>query len=145
LLISNISDPYAKVIIHDKKEIKTKIVKKTLNPKWDEVFHIDGVPEKGSFVIQLWDWDLIGTDDFLGSVEIPYSAAVYGKAKEKWVQLNDEEGPQGDVHFFIQVIPKGYKADLDSVSVSSSRLSTAPEVKDGSAQLVVEGIIICLW
>lgn len=132
------SDPYVKLLIHDKKELKTKIIKKSLNPKWDEVFHIEGLPEKGSFVIQVWDWDMVGSDDFLGSGAVPYSSAIYSKAKERWINITDEDGSQGDVHIVLQVIPKGYKADLENIATSNSRLTFVPEVTEGNGQLVVE-------
>lgn len=38
------SDPYVKLILHDKKELKTKVIKKSLNPRWEETFHMYDKP-----------------------------------------------------------------------------------------------------
>lgn len=75
----------------------------------------------------------------VGSGEVPFNAAVYNKAKERWIPMVDEEGQQGEVHIVLQVVPKGYKADLENIATSVSRLTLVPEVIEGHGQLVIEG------
>lgn len=61
------SDPYLRVFCGPFKH-KTKVVKKTLDPVWtDESFEIPATTAKvNSVVIECWDWDVIGSDDFMG-------------------------------------------------------------------------------
>jgi len=61
------SDPYLRVFCGPFK-YKTKVVKKSLDPVWsDESFQIPATTAKVNQVtIECWDWDVIGTDDFMG-------------------------------------------------------------------------------
>lgn len=66
------SDPYVEGYINQKHLFKSKTIKKTLNPEWNEVFK---VPIKSktrqSLTLFVWDWDLAGDNDPLGNVTIP--------------------------------------------------------------------------
>jgi Ca2+-dependent lipid-binding protein len=46
---------------------KTEIIRKTLNPTWDHVISVPVDPsvQEVSLQMEVWDWDRIGTDDFL--------------------------------------------------------------------------------
>ncbi|KAF5109968.1 hypothetical protein DV453_001259 [Geotrichum candidum] len=69
---SGYSDPYAVVQLNGEKVFKTKTVKKTLNPVWNEQFSIEILSRTNSkLLLQVWDWDLGPTDDdFLGDVHV---------------------------------------------------------------------------
>jgi hypothetical protein len=58
------SDPYVRVLSHGNRLAKTKVVKQDLNPTWNELFVFSELD--GDLVIEVWDRDLIGADDFLG-------------------------------------------------------------------------------
>uniref|UniRef100_A0A674IAL3 RAS protein activator like 1 n=1 Tax=Terrapene triunguis TaxID=2587831 RepID=A0A674IAL3_9SAUR len=69
------------------------IIKKTRFPHWDEVLEFDleeGVPgkePKGSRVsVEVWDWDMVGKNDFLGWVEFSLDALQRSPAKG-WFRL----------------------------------------------------------
>ncbi|GAM23850.1 hypothetical protein SAMD00019534_070250 [Acytostelium subglobosum LB1] len=49
---------------------KTKIIKKTLNPKWGETFLMRVSPVDQRLHVVLSDWDAMSSDDFLGEVYI---------------------------------------------------------------------------
>jgi Ca2+-dependent lipid-binding protein len=66
------SDPYVKIKTANSKH-KTKHIKKTLNPHWDEECEIE-VEEDESIKIRVFDHDTIGTDDPIGDYEIPLSS-----------------------------------------------------------------------
>ncbi|ELK26371.1 RasGAP-activating-like protein 1 [Myotis davidii] len=58
--ISGTSDPFARTI------------KKTRFPHWDEVLELREMPGAPSPLrVELWDWDMVGKNDFLGMVEFP--------------------------------------------------------------------------
>lgn len=69
---SGYSDPYAVVLVNGEKVFKTKTIKKTLNPVWNEQFDTEILSRTSTqFLLQVFDWDLgPGDDDFLGDVEV---------------------------------------------------------------------------
>lgn len=69
---SGYSDPYTVILLDGEKVFKTKTVKKTLNPVWNEQFKIDILSRTNSkFLLQVFDWDMgPADDDFLGDVPV---------------------------------------------------------------------------
>lgn len=49
-----------------------KIIKKTRFPHWGETLELDLDPEEmseeGAVTVEVWDWDMVGRNDFLGKV-----------------------------------------------------------------------------
>jgi serine/threonine protein kinase len=76
------SDPYLRVFCGPFKH-KTKVVKKTLDPVWtDESFLIPATTAKVNAVfIECWDWDVIGTDDFMGEFSFSSDSIAPGESK----------------------------------------------------------------
>ncbi len=72
------SDPYAVVYVNGIKRRRSKCIKKTLNPYWEEVLecHLDkdnlgaATIMATSFQVALFDMDVVGTHDFLGAVQL---------------------------------------------------------------------------
>mmetsp|Transcript_46020 Transcript_46020/g.115860 ORF Transcript_46020/g.115860 Transcript_46020/m.115860 type:complete len:548 (+) Transcript_46020:740-2383(+) len=60
------SDPYAKVKFGNSASKKTKTIKKTLEPSWNETF--EGIIGLDGLTVSVFDWDrgITGTDDDLG-------------------------------------------------------------------------------
>ena len=75
------SDPYLTLQIGNTQDnaskiCRTNVVKKTLDPEWDETFQL--LPsahdvENGSVLLQVWDKDLFG-DDLIGALSLPISS-----------------------------------------------------------------------
>jgi hypothetical protein len=76
------SDPYicvqvgtlAKAKTEKKKKFQTKVVKKNLNPEWDEVFRVvlSLQERQGELLrVQVYDKDLFGADDLIGELDLP--------------------------------------------------------------------------
>ncbi|KAM9749974.1 rasGAP-activating-like protein 1 isoform 6-T7 [Dama dama] len=69
--ISGTSDPFARVF-WGSQSLETSIIKKTRFPHWDEVLELQEIPGSPSPLrVELWDWDMVGKNDFLGMVEFP--------------------------------------------------------------------------
>jgi serine/threonine protein kinase len=60
------SDPYL-IILYGTQQFKTKCIKKTLNPVWtDQTFVIAADPNINEILVECWDYDKIGSHDFMG-------------------------------------------------------------------------------
>ncbi|XP_077016013.1 rasGAP-activating-like protein 1 isoform X2 [Tamandua tetradactyla] len=69
--ISGTSDPFARVF-WGSQSLETSTIKKTRFPYWDEVLELRETPGAPSPLrVELWDWDMVGKNDFLGMVEFP--------------------------------------------------------------------------
>lgn len=78
------SDPYVKVIANGKVLHKTETKMKTLNPKYDSKKETVLVPNQSAvkfIYIECWDWDRVGSDDFMGEAAIDVSDLEVGKEK----------------------------------------------------------------
>ena len=79
------SDPYVTVELrqgygvngHLVDQVKTKTIKKNLNPKWNEEWIFRIRPTfKHSVVLRVYDENRLTRDDFLGQVELPLDSKV---------------------------------------------------------------------
>uniref|UniRef100_A0A3B4BKW0 RAS protein activator like 1 n=1 Tax=Pygocentrus nattereri TaxID=42514 RepID=A0A3B4BKW0_PYGNA len=69
--ITGTSDPFTR-ILYNNLSAETSIIKKTRFPHWDETLELcldeAGEAESGSVTLEVWDWDMVGKNDFLGKV-----------------------------------------------------------------------------
>ncbi|XP_008687131.2 rasGAP-activating-like protein 1 isoform X3 [Ursus maritimus] len=69
--ITGTSDPFARVF-WGSQSLETSTIKKTRFPHWDEVLELREMPgSPAPLRVELWDWDMVGKNDFLGMVEFP--------------------------------------------------------------------------
>ena len=83
------SDPYVRLQL-GKQKFKTKVMKKSLNPQWDEEFsfRVDDLNEE--LVVSVMDEDKYFNDDFVGQVRIPVSLVFDKEIKslgDAWYSL----------------------------------------------------------
>lgn len=89
------SDPYCLVSLKPDAAftpLRTRTIGKTLNPKWKEVFELSGVPPIATLLrqvlhVEVWDWDQIGADDFIGSIDINMDRYNIIAGIDTWVEL----------------------------------------------------------
>eukprot|EP01121_Diplochlamys_sp_Union-15-3_P018456 TRINITY_DN6709_c0_g1_i1.p2 TRINITY_DN6709_c0_g1~~TRINITY_DN6709_c0_g1_i1.p2 ORF type:complete len:174 (+),score=30.91 TRINITY_DN6709_c0_g1_i1:51-572(+) len=110
-VLSKSSDPYCVFGINynlRRNEVygTTKIIKHCLNPEWNEQFHVsyDVLCER-PFVIEVYDYDIIGKDDFLGCVAVDL---LNGDEEERTLSLkrrpreNKEDNVKGTITIQIK-------------------------------------------
>lgn len=87
------SDPY--VIIRFgtvfKARHKTKIIFKSLNPRWNETFNFVVNYPESVISIAVYDHDLVSAPDFLGKIDIPLSLFMDGNSHDTWFYLQPED------------------------------------------------------
>ncbi|XP_062399774.1 rasGAP-activating-like protein 1 [Sardina pilchardus] len=88
--ISGTSDPFAR-ILYKNHSAETSIIKKSRFPHWGETLELRlarGEEEGGGCVtLEVWDWDMVGKNDFLGKVEIPLTCLCRSPSLQGWFRL----------------------------------------------------------
>ncbi|EGC33061.1 hypothetical protein DICPUDRAFT_37318 [Dictyostelium purpureum] len=81
---NGLSDPYVTIsmVREDGKTTKqiyrSSVCKKTLSPKWDEKGTMKFKENVSTLIIQLWDQDIIGSNDFIGGTSVDVASCKYG-------------------------------------------------------------------
>ncbi|XP_067220013.1 extended synaptotagmin-2-A isoform X2 [Chanodichthys erythropterus] len=134
-MIKGKSDPYG-VIQLGNQLFRSKVIKESLNPKWNEVYEAFVYDQPGQNVeIELYDEDT-DKDDFLGSLTINVDELQKEQKVDEWFVLDDTA--KGKLHLKIEwlsLLPTPEKLD----EVLSSIKATKGQANDGlsSALLLV--------
>ncbi|KAJ8364369.1 hypothetical protein SKAU_G00132000 [Synaphobranchus kaupii] len=95
--VNGFSDPYVKTYLkpdlHKKSKHKTAVIKKTLNPEFNEEFFYEiSFSELSSKTLEVtvWDYDLGKSNDFIGGVTL--SCHSQGDALRHWVDCLKNKG-----------------------------------------------------
>ena len=107
----SLSDPYCTVQWNGEQIGKTKVIKSTLDPMWNHsYFDIKLTPgsefediDAGALVIEVWDWDRIGSDDQLGVLTFK------GKDMRELIKKSDETAEIGVDDNVLRVIEEEWK------------------------------------
>lgn len=87
---NGLSDPYVKLQL-GKQRFKTKVIKKSLNPKWNEEFSFRVEDLNEELVFCVMDEDKYFNDDFVGQVKVPVSMVFEEEIKSlgtAWYSLH---------------------------------------------------------
>ncbi|XP_067308640.1 extended synaptotagmin-2-A isoform X2 [Pseudorasbora parva] len=98
-MIKGKSDPYG-VIQLGNQLFRSKVIKESLNPKWNEVYEAFVYDNSGQNVeIELYDEDT-DKDDFLGSLSLSVDELLKEQKVDEWFSLNDIA--KGRLHLKIE-------------------------------------------
>uniref|UniRef100_A0A671UMJ0 RAS protein activator like 1 n=1 Tax=Sparus aurata TaxID=8175 RepID=A0A671UMJ0_SPAAU len=151
--ISGTSDPFGRVIFNNH-SAETSIIKKTRFPHWGETLELELDPaelsEEGNVTVEVWDWDMVGKNDFLGKVEIPFACLHKTPLLEGWFRLLplgnnevDAGGKLGALRLKVRlvedrILPSVYYQPLIHLLVES--VISPTEVEDSSALTMLEEV-----
>lgn len=91
------SDPYVTLQLNGERVFKSKIVKKTLNPTWDEKLGECEVPSRvgAKSIFEVFDWDQVGTPDKLGQAIVDLAELEPFESTEKTYSLTGKGALEG--------------------------------------------------
>ncbi|KAF8419946.1 hypothetical protein EV426DRAFT_576746 [Tirmania nivea] len=91
------SDPFCVFELNDEKVFKSKILKKTIHPAWNEFFDTR-VPSRtaADFIVKIYDWDLAGDADFIGQARLDLTDLEPYKPITKSYKLFSKKWEAGD-------------------------------------------------
>eukprot|EP01088_Endostelium_zonatum_P011131 TRINITY_DN2497_c0_g1_i1.p1 TRINITY_DN2497_c0_g1~~TRINITY_DN2497_c0_g1_i1.p1 ORF type:complete len:284 (+),score=74.06 TRINITY_DN2497_c0_g1_i1:58-909(+) len=84
------SDPYVNITVGQSKQ-KTKVVKRNLNPSWNETFTFNCHPTD-HVLFQIMDWDRFGKDDCIGQANVEFDILIQGLEFHQFLNLTGGKG-----------------------------------------------------
>ncbi|KAJ8118319.1 hypothetical protein ONZ43_g4015 [Nemania bipapillata] len=106
------SDPYVVLVDEYQKRLhKTRIIMRTLNPRWDESVDVT-VSSALNVVATIWDYDTFGDHDFVGRTSLKLDPIHFSDylPREFWLDLDTQgrillrismEGERDDIQFYF--------------------------------------------
>eukprot|EP01006_Ploeotia_vitrea_P054286 TRINITY_DN67869_c5_g1_i1.p2 TRINITY_DN67869_c5_g1~~TRINITY_DN67869_c5_g1_i1.p2 ORF type:complete len:400 (-),score=85.40 TRINITY_DN67869_c5_g1_i1:1719-2918(-) len=96
--VDGTSDPFVKLKVGHR-EVSTRVIKSTLNPRWNEKFTLNvGDEHKDQLLISVWDKDFIGKES-LGSYSLSLGNLNKNVPNDMW--LNLQRIKRGELHIVI--------------------------------------------
>ncbi|XP_066545629.1 RAS protein activator like 1 [Amia ocellicauda] len=151
--ISGTSDPFARILFNNR-SAETSIIKKTRFPHWDELLELqlqtEEMSEQACITLEVWDWDMVGKNDFLGKVEIPLACLYKTPLLQGWFRLlplgnteDDAGGKLGALRLKIRlvedrILPSMYYRPLIDLLVES--IISPAEVEDTTPLTMLEEV-----
>jgi len=130
------SDPFAELRIkNDNFSYKTRTIKKTLNPFWDEEFTLAiNDLEKDILSVKIYDFDQTTNNDLIGELEFYVASFINQQPKEEWKQVMERKGPgqfkpsKGEIKLKIShVAPGGEQKQTQTQSPPPTQQQTQPQ------------------
>lgn len=105
------------VISFGKKVFRTRVIRHSLNPNWDEklVFHVRRYESKFKIQFSLLDWDKLSSNDYIGDATLDLTELIHRAPQrdpETDLYAADEDGIHDLDDFKLQLaMPKDLGAD----------------------------------
>ncbi|KAM7033281.1 LOW QUALITY PROTEIN: ras GTPase-activating protein 4-like [Acridotheres tristis] len=106
------SDPFVRLRYNGKTQEST-VVKKSCYPRWNETFEFElAEPAGEKLCVEVWDWDLVGRNDFLGKVVFSIQGLEAAGQEEGWFRLwpdkskpteNERRGSLGSLQLQVKL------------------------------------------
>lgn len=110
---------------------RTKDIKQTFDPTWNEEFHIPIEDVEGAVLhIELYDWDKVSSDDLISTRDFDIKNWELGKIYEDWYEFfaaPKVEKP-GKVHLFFHLAKEGDPPFIQLTKELPKREAPIPEV-----------------
>ncbi|XP_072098974.1 ras GTPase-activating protein 4 [Mobula birostris] len=130
--LNGASDPFVRVQYNGKTQ-ESSVVKKSCYPRWNEVFDfaLDDAVTENTLYVEVWDWDLVSKNDFLGKVAFNINKLQVIQQKEGWFLLlpdkarrSKTEGNLGSLRLQLRlrdesVLPSNYYQPLTELLLQS--------------------------
>ena len=128
---SGSSDPYVE-IVHANASKNSSTRKGTINPVYEEQFLLAYVPGEDSVELKVYDYDLLGSNDFMCSVKIdlhdekaqtPLAREMWAGINRKSLELKDEAGESaGEIEVGLEWISSAWGTlDMEVCRISITR------------------------
>jgi len=137
------SDPYCRLKnTFNTQQFKTKIISKTLNPKWNLEYKIFSPTADGKLLVVLWDHNTFTSDKFLGEIELALGPYFDGQPHDMWIELAKEAkkkqySAKGEIRLEITVV--GVKAVSAITRKFEDHYTLGKELGRGGFAIVYEG------
>ncbi|KAK6170011.1 hypothetical protein SNE40_018506 [Patella caerulea] len=142
---NGLADPYCKIKLvpddSNKSKRKTKTVKASLNPCWQETFTFELSAEDYSKRIsfEVWDWDRTSRNDFMGSLSFGVSEVVKNPVDGWFKLLNHEEGEFYGIPVTDEVTPtiQELKSRMQKTDLQERKIPPPNNAQNMSKQDIV--------
>jgi len=133
---NGLSDPYCILQINNQKKT-TSIIYECLNPKWDEYFIFDiNSLNNDILTVICMDYDLLSSDDLIGTIQIPIKTLIFGKINEFKLSLLDKENKKsGEIELLLHVAKLGdipFEEKLWNQKVLNIRIMEGTNLPNGN-------------
>ncbi|TSP36108.1 Ras GTPase-activating protein 4 [Bagarius yarrelli] len=97
------SDPFVRVRYNGKSQEST-VVKKSCYPRWNESFEfdLDDNSTDSLLSVEVWDWDLVSKNDFLGKVLFNINRLQSAQQEEGWFRLGPDKPKHSQCDLFLR-------------------------------------------
>ncbi|XP_064085021.1 uncharacterized protein LOC135200357 isoform X2 [Macrobrachium nipponense] len=121
--LNGFSDPYCVVKVNGEVKYRTRVMKKTLNPEWEEtlITHLPKPPD--ALAITLWDHDAFGRD-FLGSVSLQEMEVRQMSQADGPIWKALEGTKSGQLEIRVKVISDDYEHQIIAARTASASLTS---------------------
>ncbi|XP_048468717.1 ras GTPase-activating protein 4 isoform X1 [Rhincodon typus] len=138
--LNGASDPFVRVQYNGKTQ-ESSVVKKSCYPRWNEVFEfvLDDTGAENTLHVEVWDWDLVSKNDFLGKVAFNINKLLTIQQKEGWflllpdkAQRRETEGHLGSLRLQLRlrdesILPSSYYQPLMELLLQSVKTTNNGE------------------